>query len=516
MEITDEPLTLDELLAVAGGASVELGEAARARIRAGRAALDDALSRGEPIYGVTTQVGSGKDTRLDDEALRRQQEWIVTSHASGIGPPLSTELVRAALAVRINGIARGGSGAGPRVADVLVAMLNAGVHPVVPALGSVGAGDVGQMAGMAQVAIGRGRAEHGGEVLPGGEALRRAGIEPLVLEGKDGLTFVSSNGVSIGHAALVVARAAEAARAADVVAALSLEAIRGNPSIALPAVGEAKPFPGQVEACRSMRAALDGSSLLEPGAPGSIQDALSFRVAPQVHGALREQIAFARRAVETELNALSDNPLISVDDGAVVHNGNFHPVVLALACDALRIAIAHVGQLSERRMNHLWDAFLRGIADLHGAPPELLGVALRYPAAALFAELKQLAAPATLDVPPLETAGVEDHATSAPLSVRKAEQSLGLLEDILAVELLLARDILTIMPARPTLGAGTGAALETAEASLAAVTDRTPESVHRLLRERFPGVPFSYRPRAEGSRHGTSRTHGSDRSHDAG
>jgi histidine ammonia-lyase len=487
-------MTVEELLAIVGGERVELDEAARARIHEGWSVLREALARGEPVYGVNRQVGSKKDMQLSDDAVRRQQEWIVMSHAGGLGPSLSTEVVRAALMVRLSGIARGGSGASPRVAEVLAAMLNAGVHPVVPAFGSAGAGDVGQMTGMAQVAIGQGRAELGGEVLPGGEALERTGIEPLVLEGKDGLSFVSSNGVSVGHAALVVARAAQAADAADVVAALSLEAVRGNPSIALPAVGEAKPFPGQIEACRSMRAALAGSSLLEPGAPRSIQDALSFRVAPQVHGALREQIAFALRAVETELNAVSDNPLVSLSDRTIVHNGNFHPIVPALACDALRVGLAHVGQLSERRMSHLWDEFMRGMADLQGAPPEIVGVGLRYPAAARFAELKQLAAPATLDVPPLETGGAEDHHTSAPLSVRKAEESLALLEDILAVELLLARDVLILMPARPALGAGTGALLETAEAALAAAADRTPDGIHRVLRERFPGVPLTYRP----------------------
>jgi histidine ammonia-lyase len=494
--VDEAPLTVEELLAVVQGAQVALGPAARARIDASRKVVDHALATGERVYGVTTGVGHQKDTRVPDDELRRAQQLLVVTHAGGIGPALPSALVRAALLVRLNGIARGGSGASPRVAETLAAMLNAGVHPVVSRTGSVGAGDLPQMAAVAMVAVGMGSAEHAGEVLPGGEALRRAGIDPLVLQPKDGLALMSANGISVGHGALVVARAARAAGAADVAAALSLEATGGDTSFALPAVGRAKPFPGQVEACRSLRAALEGSYLLGPDAPASVQDPLSFRVAPQVHGALRELLAFARRAVEVELNAQGDNPLVSVEDQAMVHNGNFHPLVLALAFDGLRGAVAHVGQLSERRMSHLWNAFFREVAALGGAVvPELPGLTLRYPAAAAFAELKQLAAPATLDVPPLDL-DVEDHATGAPLSVRKADEALGLLEDVLAVELLLARDVLATMPERPALGAGTGAALRLVEEATAATTPpRSPGDVHRALRARFPqGGPVAPAP----------------------
>jgi histidine ammonia-lyase len=495
--VTEAPLTVEELVDVVGGGQVELGPEALARIRASRAVVDRALESGDAIYGLTTGVGHLKDTRVPDEELRRAQQVLVMTHAGGIGPPLPAELVRAALMVRLNGIARGGSGASPAVAETLAAMLNAGVHPVVAETGSVGAGDLAQMAAMALVAIGMGSAEHAGEVLPGAEALRRAGIAPLELQPKDGLALVSANAISIGQGALVVARAARAADAAHLTAALSLEATGGNPSVALPVVGRAKPFAGQVEACRRILAALEGSYLLQPDAPSSIQDPLSFRVAPQVHGALGELLGFARRAVETELNSQSDNPLVSVDDQALVHNGNFHPIVLALAFDGLRGAIAHVGQLSERRLSHLWDAFFGNVAGLGGEPaggtvPRFPGLSLRYPAAAVFAELKQLAAPATLDAPTLESGGLEDHGTSAPLSVRKADAALALLEDLLAVELLMARDVLSSMPATPPLGAGTGAALRVVEEAIAA-SDPTgpPAEVHRALRARLPAAVAS-------------------------
>jgi histidine ammonia-lyase len=236
-----------------------------------------------------------------------------------------------------------------------------------------------------------------------------------MLSGKDGLALISANGVSIGHAALVVARAERAADAADVAAALSMEATAANPSIIHPSVARAKPIPGQAAAADHLRELLEGSGLMEPNASHSVQDALSFRVVPQVHGALREYVAAARNAVTIELNASDDNPLASVPDQTMISNGNFHPMALAIACDALRIAVAQVGQLSERRMAHLWDAFFR---QLTGPPAAIYGLRLRYPAAALFAELRQLAAPATLDIPPLDL-GVEDHATAAPLTVRR-------------------------------------------------------------------------------------------------
>ena len=235
--ITEEPLTLEALLAVVDGAQVELAGGARAVIAASRAVVDRALASNEAVYGLTTQVGHGKDTRLTEDEISGEQMFLVRSHSGGIGRPLPTPQVRAALAVRLNGIARGGSGASPAVADMLAAMLNAGVHPVVPEISSVGAADIGPMAGMAQVAVGLGRAEYQGELLSGGEALGRAGITPLVLSGKDGLALISANGVSVGHAALVIARAERVADAADVAAALSMEATAANPSILHPAVG---------------------------------------------------------------------------------------------------------------------------------------------------------------------------------------------------------------------------------------------------------------------------------------
>ncbi|MHA7189377.1 aromatic amino acid ammonia-lyase [Arthrobacter sp. MDT2-16] len=480
------PLSIDEVLSVVAGAEVRIGDAARARIAAGRALIDEALASGTSIYGLTTNVGHGKDQQIRHEERERQQHMLVATHGGAFGPPLAPEIVRAAMIVRVNGMARGGSGAGLAAAETLVSMLNAGVHPVLPSTGSVGAADVGHMAGIAQVAVGTGTGEYDGETLPGGEALHRAGIPPLRLDGKDGLALISSNGVSIGHGALVTAQVARIADAADEAAALSLEATGGNPSIVLPAVGRAKPYRGQIAAAAHILDLLQGGALMDATGPRSVQDPLSFRVVPQVHGALREFLGTTQRAVDVELNSASDNPLADVDTGTVISNGNFHPMVMAVSFDALRVALVHAGQLSERRMSHLWDAVM-DVLD-HGAPPlpmgpaSLPGIQLRYAASASFTALRQSAAPATLDSTVLDR-GIEDHATGAVLTVRRTEEAVGLLADLLAVEVLLAVDLLDLsIPIR--LGVGATRAAELAHGS--AVGAASAAEVHRRLRESFP------------------------------
>lgn len=489
VEVDTSPVPLEALGRIARGAPVSLTAAARERIAAGRRVVDGVLASGRAVYGLTTGVGHARDVRVPDDELVGQQYMIVMTHSGGIGPHLPTAVVRAAMAVRLIGLTRGGSGASPAVADSLAGLLNAGVHPLLPRTSSVGAADIGAMALIAQVAVGAGRAEHRGEVVDGAEALSRAGLAPLVLQAKDGLALVSANGVSVGHGALVVERAGVLADAADVVAALSMEAVRGNPSVALPVVAAGKPFPGLAESCRRIRAALEGSYLMDTGTPASVQDPLSFRVAPQVHGAFRDTTAFVRGTVETELNAQADNPLVSPSDGTLVSNGNFHPVLLAVAFDALRVAVAHVGQLADRRLGHLWQAFFDRLSGADGSgpphggpPPDAPGMHLRYAAAAACAELRQLAGPASLDVGVLDQ-GVEDHSTAAPLTVRRADEALDLLADVLAVELLLASDLVGMQPRRPALGRGTGALYESARDAVAGLEDRSTDLVHRAVRD---------------------------------
>ena len=466
-------MTLAELCRVADGARVELDAQAIDRIEAGRAVVDRALEAGLPVYGLNTGLGHLMDQVVEPELLRMYQVAIVALHDGAVGEPLPTRVVRAAMMARLNGIARGGSGARLAVARQLVAMLDAGVHPIVPRVGSVGASDLMHMAAIASVIIGRGQAEVAGNVLDGAAALASVGLEPLVLEPKDGLALISANGVAIGHGALVVERAGRLLDAADVVASASMEAVRANPTMLDPAVAAAKPMPGQIAASAHLRALLAGSALWAPGGPARLQDPLSFRVVPQVHGAARDLLDFVRDAVTVELNAMDDNPLVDIGQDRMIHNGNFHPMTMAIGFDALRVALAHVGQISDRRMDHLWRVALasEGLFSEEGLRAQagsMRRAMQRYAAAALFAEMRALAAPVTLDIGSLDQ-GTEDHATNAPLSVQRTAQSLDVLAQVLAIELIIAHD----------LGSYTGRPASTAPA-VASALDRTAERIAGL------------------------------------
>jgi histidine ammonia-lyase len=459
----ETPLGIADLRQVVEGREVGLSPGARQRLRAAGDVVRETLAAGVAAYGLNGGLGHARDQRLPPASLPRYQVGIVLTHAGGIGPPLPTAAVRAAMLARLNSAARGGSALTERSAEMLVALLNAGVHPVVPAIGSVGASDLMHLAAIASVAIGHGEAEYGGRLLSGAEALAAAGLEPLQLEAGEGLALVSANSVSTGCGCLAVDRAQQLVEEADVVAALSLEAVDGNLSVIDPAVGLAKPVPGQIESIRHLRSILDGSRLFEPGRAVSLQDALSFRVIPQVHGAARELVEAAREAVEIELNAMDDNPLVWVPERRLISNGNFQPVAMALSFDALRPGLAHIGLCSIRRMNHLGN-ILFGDAEQFGQfvveLPEGASRGLSmYAAAALWAELRQLAGPATLDIQSLDLEQ-EDHATAAPLSVATTDRSLGLVERILAVELDCAASVIGRRPAPRGLGAGTAAAYE--------------------------------------------------------
>ena len=487
--LTATPVAIEDVLAIARGARVELAPDAIERINTARAIVERALAGPELVYGLNTGLGHLRNERLDTLELEAYQEAIVRSHTGGFGPPLPTDVVRAAMAVRVIGIARGGSGASLAVARTLVAMLNAGVHPVVPTYGSVGASDLMHMAAIADVMIGSGSAHIGDRILTGEEALRQAGIAPLRLAPKDGLALVSANGVSIGWASIVADRAATLVEAGDVVLAISLEAINGNLSIVDPAVAVAKGIPGQTAAADHLRRLLAESRLGEVDNQSSVQDPLSFRVGPQVHGAAREFVGLLGQAVETELNASDDNPLV-LADGRLISNGNFHPIVLALSLDALRPALAHVGQLSDRRMNHIWERAF-GAPDV-ALPSGLLrmtrhgrGMFHRYGAATRAAALRALAAPVTLDIGPLDN-GVEDHATNAAEAARVTADALDALADVLTVELLMSRAILIADETRRGLGVGTRRALEAVDEALADIPDDAPSgqavaAVKRLL-----------------------------------
>ncbi len=462
------PLRPRDVEAVAlRAAPVVVEEAVRVRLDGARAVIERRLAAGTPVYGLNTGLGAARDQRVETGLLEAYQRQIVLTHAGAVGEPMAEHLVRAILIARVAGLAQGGSGASPAVLDALVGMLNTGLTPVVPVTGSVGASDLGHLAAVALVAIGRGRARVGGETLTGAEALARAGLRPLALAPKDALALISANAVSVGVGALAVRRAARVARMADLAAALSMEALDANLSPFAPAVQAAKGFVGQAEAAENVRDLLAGSRLerLDLGAV-SQQDALSTRTIPQVHGAFREVQAAAFDAVSVELAGRGDNPLVLPDTDETLSNGNFTPLVLALAFESLRVAIAHVGMLSERRMAKLvaraWSddgrAARLAVEDPESDARYRFPGLMTYSAAALVAELKHLAAPITLGVPPLDF-DVEDHASFANAAVMTTRTALDKLETILSIEALLAVHEIGQRGIGDRLGAGTSEAL---------------------------------------------------------
>jgi histidine ammonia-lyase len=445
-------VSLEDVHRVAvGRAPVELTEAAWVQVRAARHVVERAHAEGRHVYGLNSGLGHGKDERLSPDDLATYGIQVIEAHAAGVGAPLPDVEVRAMMFARLAGMSRGGAGVHPGAVQVLVEMLNAGVTPSVPEVGSVGASDLMHLAAIARVAIGRGQARIHGAVLPGGEAMARAGVRPHTLTPQDALSLISGNATSIGLGALTVLKAERVADLADVAGVLTLEAVDGSTDQFDEEVAAAKPFPGQIAAAAHLRALLAGCE--RAGRDGSsLQDPISLRVMPQVHGALRAQIRVARESVHTELNARDDNPLVSMDGRRMIPNGNFHPLVLALAFESLRVGLAHVGMVSERRMNKVVSfsfgtglLFPSDVGWVRGRYAEE-GV-LAYSAAALVARLKHLAAPVTLGSPPLDF-DIEDHATLAPLAVTTTREALGVLEVILTIEAVLAVDKLASLPGR--------------------------------------------------------------------
>lgn len=493
VSISTEALTLDDVVKVSQGAPVELTDDATERMAASRRVVDDAIARGDAIYGVTTGVGHARDERLPADALRALQPVLVGMHVGGLGDPLPTERVRAGLVVRLNGFARGGSGVSVGVAQGVAALLNHGIHPIIPARGSVGAGDLGQLAFVGRVLLGHGEVEVGGERMGAGRALEAAGLAPVTLEPKDALAIMSSNALSIGHGALTVTRLRSLLALGDLVVATSMEAMQANPSIVDAAVAAARHSAGQETTSEAIRRALAGSVRTGPDADLSVQDPLSYRVVPQVHGACRDLLAFSASALGDELNAAADNPLVDLGSGRVISNGNFHAMNVALAAEALRIAVAHVGLLSERRMGHLWDAAISsfGSPGTGGdgppledtAPPALAGLGLRYPAAASYTRLRHLAHPVTLDVPSLDLA-VEDHAPNTAEAITMLDVAAGILEELFVVEALIGLALLGPGADRDDLGEGTRRFVGTIDDVLTRVPNGAlPHEVHGSVAE---------------------------------
>ncbi|MCL6565316.1 MAG: histidine ammonia-lyase [Acidobacteriia bacterium] len=446
VSLTGNDLTLEQLEQVVWShARVVLAPEARQRMEASRAVVEHMLASGNAaIYGINTGFGELATVRISADQVRQLQLNLVRSHACGVGPPLSEAEVRAMMLLRANTLAKGYSGVRPVVVETLCAMLNAGVHPVVPAQGSVGAsGDLAPLAHLALVVIGEGEAFFGMGRMPGGEALRRARIAPLVLEAKEGLALLNGTQAMLALLALALREAEILADTADVATALSLDALRGSPAAFDERIAAVRPHAGHAVTARNVTRLNRGSTIREshrsPERDPRVQDAYSLRCAPQVHGAVRDTLSAVRRTLLVELNAATDNPLVFADSGEILSGGNFHGQALAMAADQLAVALAVLAGISERRIEHMTNpatsllpAFLTTRPGLNSGfmMPQIV-------AAALAAETKALATPHSVDSIPT-SGNQEDYVSMGMGAARRLRPMLENVANVLAIELLCA------------------------------------------------------------------------------
>jgi histidine ammonia-lyase len=428
-------------------------------VRASRATIEQLIASGQTIYGVNTGFGKLCNVRIPADQLARLQENLLLSHAVGVGTPVPPEIVRFMLLFKINALLAGASGISPQCVECLAAMLNADILPVVPSRGSLGAsGDLAPLAHLALGCIGEGDVLFAGEILPASVALERAGIEPLVLEAKEGLALLNGTQVSTALLADAVLAARRLARVADVACAFTLEAYKGTDRAFDARIHALRGHPGQQVAAANLRRLLAGSAILPGHADcARVQDPYSLRCAPQVHGASRDVLAHVERVLLAELHAVTDNPLV-LDGADIVSGGNFHAQPIALAADTLKLAAAEWASISERRIELLVNP------DVSGLPAFLarkVGVQsglmiAQVTAAALVSENKVLAHPASVDSIPT-SAGKEDHVSMAPAAARQCRQVLTNAACVVAIELMAGYHALAFEP-RLRPGKGVAAA----------------------------------------------------------
>jgi histidine ammonia-lyase len=441
--LTGHDLTPADVWAVAveRQEAAPVSDEARRRMAAAREVVERAVHGAqEHTYGVNTGFGRFVSKTIPQDLTEELQLRLLRSHACGVGDPYADEVVRAAMLLRANALARGNSGARVETVELLLECLNRGVLPLVPSRGSVGAsGDLAPLAHLALPLVGEGSAWFDGELLDGDEALRRAGLEPVTLVAKEGLSLINGTQFMAAQGALGLVRAARLARAADCACALSLEALQGSRNSFLPQIHALRPLRGQGASARNVMRLLDGSAIIESHRwCDKVQDAYSLRCAPQVHGACRDLFEHAASTIGVEVNAATDNPLVLVELGELVSNGNFHGQPVAFALDVLALGLSELANISERRVERLVNPSLS-----EGLPPFLTvdgglnsGFMIpQYVAAALVSENKVLAHPASVDSIPT-SAGQEDHVSMGNAAGLKAWQVLANAEWALAIELL--------------------------------------------------------------------------------
>jgi len=442
-----QALALAEIEAVAlRGARVEIAGSALARVKTSRELIERILAEGQTVYGVNTGFGKLSDVRIPDGSLAQLQTNLVRSHAGGVGQPLSEGESRAMLLLRANVLAKGFSGCRVELVRLLVDLLNAGVHPVIPEKGSVGAsGDLAPLAHLALVAIGEGEAFYKGERMTGGEALRRAGLEPLALAAKEGLALLNGTQAMTAVGGLAVARALRVAQLADVAGAMSLEALMGTPAAFDARIHEARPHGGQVAAAEHLLRLLAGSEIREAHREhdSRVQDAYCLRCMPQVHGAVRDALGHVQGILEIEAGSATDNPLVFPDGaggGDVISGGNFHGAPLAYAFDYAAIVLTDLSGITERRIDRLLNPDINeGLPAFLSPDPGLSSgfMIAQIVAAALINECQVLSHPSSTGSIPTD-GGKEDHVSMGMTGALKLRQIVEHAERIVGIELMCA------------------------------------------------------------------------------
>jgi histidine ammonia-lyase len=427
---------------VLDGAACSLAPAARERVEAARRAVEEIVHRGDAVYGVNTGFGDLSKVRIEEENLATLQERLILSHSAGVGEPLPDRVVRGMLLLRANTLARGHSGVRPLLIDALLTLLNADVLPLVPSRGSVGAsGDLAPLAHLALPLLGKGEVRVEGRVLAAREGLERAGIAPLTLEPKEGVSLINGTQAMTSLLALSMLQCRRLVRIADLIAAIATDALRGTDAAFDARLHALRPHPGQRASAANIWKLMQGSGIRESHRQGDvrIQDPYSVRCAPQVHGAVRDLLADVEAKLAIEMNSVTDNPLIFPDDGDVVSGGNFHGEPMALAADVLALAVSELGAISERRIEKLTNTHFSGL------PPFLTPDAglnsgfmmAQVTAAALASENKTLCHPASVDSIPT-SADKEDHVSMGMGAALKLQPVIENAFRILAIELAAA------------------------------------------------------------------------------
>ncbi len=483
MIIDGDRVSPEAVVAVAVGyEGVEVASTVRKRMEPARRVVERVIEEDRTVYGVTTGFGALATTPIGMEETRELQVHLLRSHAAGVGDPLPDEVVRAMLLLRARTLAQGYSGVRPALVERYVEFLNRGLLPVVPSQGSVGAsGDLAPFAHLALPLIGEGFLKVEGQVRPAAHVLAEAGLEPLRLEPKEGLSLLNGTEGMLAQGVLALARAERLIETADVACALSIEALLGSARPFRPEIHALRPHPGQIRSARRIAAFLDGSEIVASHREDfthAVQDAYSLRCAPQVHGAVADAVSYARDVFTRELGAVVDNPIVLPETGEIVSGGNFHGQPLAIALDTMTLAVAELSSISERRTDRLLDperscglpAFL---ADRPGVDSGYM--LTQYTAAALVAENRVLSHPASVESIPT-SGSQEDHVSMGWGAARKLSLVLDNVTRVLAVELLCAaRGVDLRAPLRPS-------------PAVAEVVERIRSVVPPMKGDRPPGV----------------------------